>query len=60
MTVMVNSTKQSMIMSVSKFKSVKGIWSNLKECYIQDSGARLHNLMQQTQVTEQHDLSIDE
>jgi len=42
MAAMVNSVKQSMIMSLSKFKTAKAIWSSLKQRYVQDSGARLH------------------
>ena len=60
MAAMVNSTKQSLIMSLSKFKTAKAIWENLKQRYVQDSGALLHSLMQQTHVIEQNDLSIDE
>ena len=55
MAAMVNSVKQSMIMSLSKFKTAKAIWSSLKQRYVQDSGARLHNLMQQVHVIEQND-----
>ena len=57
---MVNSVKQSMIMSLSKFQTAKAIWSSLKQRYVQDSGALLHSLMQQTHVIEQNDMSIDE
>ncbi|XP_074560573.1 uncharacterized protein LOC141828529 [Curcuma longa] len=60
MAAMVNSTKQSMIMSLSKFKTAKDIWNNLKKRYVQDSGALLHNLMQQTHEIMQNDMSIDE
>ncbi|CAD6234840.1 unnamed protein product [Miscanthus lutarioriparius] len=60
MAAMVNSTKQSLIMSLSKFKTAKAIWENLKQRYVQDSGALLHSLMQQTHVIEQNDMSIDE
>ena len=60
MATMVNSTKQSLIMSLSKFKTAKAIWENLKQRYVQDSGALLHSLMQQTHVIEQNDMSIDE
>ena len=60
MAAMVNSTKQSMIMSLSKCKTAKAIWSCLKACYVQDSGALLHTLMQQTHVIEQQDMSVDE
>jgi hypothetical protein len=60
MSAMVNSVKPSMIMSLSKFKTAKAIWSHLKERFVQDSGALLHTLMQQTHVIEQNDMSIDE
>jgi hypothetical protein len=60
MAAMVNSTKPTMIMSLSKFTTAKAIWSHLKDRFVQDSGALLHTLMQQTHVTEQHDMSIDE
>jgi hypothetical protein len=60
MAAMVNSTKQSMIMSLSKYKTAKAIWSCLKGCYVQDSGALLHTLMQQTHVIELQDMSVDE
>jgi hypothetical protein len=60
MAAMVNSVKPSMIMSLSKFKTVKAIWSHLKERFVEDSGALLHTLMQQTHVIEQNDMSIDE
>ena len=53
---MVNSVKQSMIMSLSKFQTAKAIWSSLKQRYVQDSGALLHSLMQQTHVIEQNDV----
>jgi hypothetical protein len=57
---MVNSTRPSMIMSLSKFTTAKAIWSHLKEHFVQDSGSLLHTLMQQTHIIEQHDMSIDE
>jgi hypothetical protein len=57
---MVNSTKPTMIMSLSKFTTAKAIWSHLKDRFVQDSGALLHTLMQQTHMIEQHDMSIDE
>jgi hypothetical protein len=60
MAAMVNSTKPTMIMSLSKFTTAKAIWSHLKDRFVQDSGALLHTLMQQTHVIEQHDMSIDE
>jgi len=60
MAAMVNSVKQSMIMSLSKFQTAKAIWSSLKQRYVQDSGALLHSLMQQTHVIQQNDMSIDE
>ena len=56
MAAMVNSIKQSMIMSLRKFKTAKQIWSALKQRYVQDSGALLHNLMQQIHVIEQGDV----
>jgi hypothetical protein len=58
MAAMVNSIKQSMIMSLRKFKTAKQIWSALQQRYVQDSGALLHNLMQQIHVIEQGDMSI--
>jgi hypothetical protein len=60
MVAMLNNTKQSMIMSMSKFTIAKAIWSHLKDSFVQDSGALLHTLMQQTHVIEQRDMSIDE
>jgi hypothetical protein len=48
MVAMVNSTKPSMITSLSKFTTVKAIWSHLKERFVQDSGVLLHTLMQQS------------
>jgi hypothetical protein len=57
---MVNSTKPSMIMNLSKFTTSKAIWSHMKDRFVQDSGALLHTLMQQTHVIEQHDMSFDE
>lgn len=60
MVVMVNSTKPSMIMSLSKFTTAKAIWSHLKARFVQDSGALLHTIMQQTHVIEQNDVTIDE
>jgi hypothetical protein len=60
MAAMVNNTKPTMIMSLSKFTTAKAIWSHLKDRFVQDSGALLHTLMQQTHVIEQHDMSIDE
>jgi hypothetical protein len=59
MAAMVNSGKQYMIMSLRKFKTAKAIWSHLKERYVQDSGALLHTLMQQTRAIEQKDMTID-
>ena len=50
MAAMVNSTKPSMIMSLSKFTAVKTIWSHLKGRFVQDSGALLHTLMQHTVI----------
>jgi hypothetical protein len=60
MTVIVNSVKQSIIMSLSSFKTVKPMWSYLQKRYVQHSGALLHTLMQKIQLIEQNDLSIDE
>jgi ribosomal protein L5 len=42
---MVNITKPSMIMSLSKFTTAKAIWSHLKGWFVQDSGALLHTIM---------------
>jgi hypothetical protein len=58
MAAMVNSTKPSMIMSLSKFTTVKTIWSHLKGRFVQDSGALLHTIMQQTRVIEQNDMTM--
>jgi hypothetical protein len=55
MAAMVNSVKPSLIISLSKFKTAKAIWSHLKERFVQDNGALLHTLMQQTHVIEQND-----
>ena len=60
MSAIVNSVKQSMIMSLRKFKTAKAIWSALKQRYVQDSGALLHNLMQQIHVIKQGDMSVDD
>ena len=60
MNAMVNSDTQSVVMSLRKFKIAKAIWSHLKECYVQDSGAFLHTLMQQTHAIEQNDMTINE
>jgi hypothetical protein len=60
MATMVNSTKPSTIMSLSKFTTAKAIWSHLKDHFVQDTDPLLHTLMQQTHVFEQHDMSIDE
>jgi hypothetical protein len=49
-----------MIISLSKFTTAKAIWSQLKDRFVQDSGALLHTFMQQTYIIEQHDMSIDE
>jgi hypothetical protein len=57
---MVNITKPSMIMSLSKFTTAKAIWSHLKGRFVQDSGALLHTIMHQTHVIEQNDMTIDE
>jgi hypothetical protein len=59
MAAMVNSTKLTMITSLSKFTTAKAIWSHLKDRFVQDSGALLHTLMQQIHVIEQHDMTID-
>jgi hypothetical protein len=48
MAAMVNNTKPTMSMSLSKFTMAKAIWSHLKDRFVQDSGALLHTLMQQT------------
>jgi hypothetical protein len=56
----VNSTKLSGIISLSKFTTSKAIWSHLKELSVQNSGALLRTLMHQTHAIEQHDMSIDE
>jgi hypothetical protein len=45
MVAMVNSTKPSMIMSLSKFATAKAIWSHLKGRFVQDSGALLHTIL---------------
>ena len=50
MAAMVNSVKQTMIMSLLKFKQAKPMWSYLKDCYVQKSGALQHTLMQQLHV----------
>jgi hypothetical protein len=51
MSTMINSTKASMVMSLSKFTTAKAIWSHLKERFVQDSNALLQS-MQQTHVIE--------
>jgi hypothetical protein len=60
MAALVNSVKQSMIMSLSSFKTAKAMWSYLQKRYVQDSGTLLHTLMQKIHLIEQNDLSIDE
>jgi hypothetical protein len=60
MAAMINSVKQSMIMSLRKFKTVEAIWSHLQGRYVQDSGALLHTIMQQTHALQQNDMTIDE
>jgi hypothetical protein len=60
MAAMVNITKPTMIMSLSKFTTAQAIWSHLKDLFVQDSGALLHTLMQQTHAIKQHDMFIDE
>ena len=52
MAAMVNSVKQTMIMSLRKFKQAKPTWSYLKARYVQESGALQHTLMQQLHVIE--------
>ena len=52
MAAMVNSVKQTMIMSLRKFKQAKPMWSYLKDRYVQESGALQHTLMQQLHVIE--------
>ena len=42
------------------FRIAKAIWSSLKLRFVQDSGALLHNLMQQVHAIEQNDMSIDD
>jgi hypothetical protein len=59
MTAIVNSVKQSMIMSLRPFKTAKAMWSYLKKRYVQDSAALLHILMQKIHLIEQNDMSID-
>jgi hypothetical protein len=46
MVAMVNSTKPTMIMSLSKFTTAKAIWSHLKDRFVQDNSALLHTIMQ--------------
>jgi hypothetical protein len=60
MAAIVNSTKPSMIMTLSKFTTAKAIWSHLKGRFVQDSSALLDTIMQQTHVIEQNDVTIDE
>jgi hypothetical protein len=60
MAAIVNSAKQSMIMSLSFFNTAKAMWSYLQKHYVQDSGALRHTLMQKIHLIEQNDLSIDE
>jgi hypothetical protein len=45
MPAIVHSVKQSMIMSLSRFKTAKAMWSYLQKRYVQESGALLHTLM---------------
>jgi hypothetical protein len=59
MAAIVNSVKQSMIMSLSSFKTANAMWCYLQKRYVQDSGALLHTLMQKIHLIEQNDLSID-
>jgi hypothetical protein len=49
-----------MIMSLPKFTTAKAIWSHLKGHFVQDNGALLHTLIQQTHDIEQHEMYIDE
>ncbi|GJM94438.1 hypothetical protein PR202_ga11080 [Eleusine coracana subsp. coracana] len=60
MAAIVNSIKHSLIMSLSKKKTAKAMWSYLQERYVQDSGALLHTLMQKLQSIEQNDMTIDD
>jgi hypothetical protein len=60
MAAMANSTKPSMIMSMSMFTTAKAIWSHLKDRFVQVSGALLHTLIHQPHVIEQSDTTIDE
>jgi hypothetical protein len=60
MAAIVNSVKESIIMSLSSFKTAKSMWSYLQKRYVQDSGALLHTLMQKIHLIEQNDMSIDE
>jgi hypothetical protein len=52
MAAIVNSVKQSSIMSLSPFNTTKPMWSYLHKCYVQDSGALLHTLMQKIHLIE--------
>jgi hypothetical protein len=45
MTAIVNSVKQSIIMSLSPFKTAKPMWSYFQKRYVQYSGALLHTLI---------------
>jgi len=47
-------------MNHRKFKTANAIWSNLKDQYVQDNGALLHTLVQQTHAIEQNNMTIDE
>jgi hypothetical protein len=37
------SVKESIILSLSSFKTTKPMWSYLQKCHVQDSGALLHS-----------------
>jgi hypothetical protein len=50
MAAIVNSVKQSIIMTLSPFKTAKPMWSYLHKRYVQDSGALLHTLMQKVHL----------
>jgi hypothetical protein len=48
MVAIVNSVKESIIMSLSSFKTAKSMWSYLHKCYAQDSGVLLHSRVEDT------------
>ncbi|GJM94501.1 hypothetical protein PR202_ga11149 [Eleusine coracana subsp. coracana] len=60
MSAIVNSIKQSMIMSLRPFKTTKPMWDYLQQRYVKESGALLHTLMQKIHLIEQHDMTIDD